>query len=432
MAAMALRLRPKYRTLPTCHYVRTYCSSSPPPPPSNEDDNNAASNKEKSSESSSGSDLFNDIKARLRQSPPPRRRPQYSSPQFTATPERPSEAVALSEIRKNLAEFRARSAPPDQPTKTTGTSPISFQAIYQSNMASKTQEANTQSATPFDAIRESLHRIAKPTTRSPLKGAQSIDPSVIGSIRARIMENGATGQSSAQQAMPKFGEESEKKEDKSPSNRAIFVRSYSLTELGEKLKALRPDGAEKKNDWFSLSELNERLIKLREAEVEASKSWGKGLGVEVLRESLTKLKNVEENKKKPSAANILLGLQAPTFRTDSSLPPKDDLVEKYFHPDNMSAAEKLKLELERVRDDFKMSESDCGSTRVQIAQLTTKIKYLSGLLHKKDKHSRKGLVDMVQRRKKLLKYLRRTDWDSYCLVLSKLGLRDNVGYKSLA
>ncbi|WKA05120.1 hypothetical protein VitviT2T_023104 [Vitis vinifera] len=47
-----------------------------------------------------------------------------------------------------------------------------------------------------------------------------------------------------------------------------------------------------------------------------------------------------------------------------------------------------------------------------------------------DKHSRKGLQAMVQRRKKLLKYLRRTDWDSYCLALSKLGLRDNPNYKN--
>lgn len=46
-----------------------------------------------------------------------------------------------------------------------------------------------------------------------------------------------------------------------------------------------------------------------------------------------------------------------------------------------------------------------------------------------DKHSRKGLQEMVQRRKKYLKYLRRTDWDSYCLVLSKLGLRDVPEYK---
>lgn len=110
-------------------------------------------------------------------------------------------------------------------------------------------------------------------------------------------------------------------------------------------------------------------------------------------------------------------------------PPKDDLVETYFHTDNLSSAEKMKIELTKVREDFKMSESDCGSARVQVAQLTTKIKHLSSALHKKDKHSRKGLFAMVQKRKKLLKYLRRTDWDSYCLVLSKLSLRDNPDYK---
>lgn len=38
---------------------------------------------------------------------------------------------------------------------------------------------------------------------------------------------------------------------------------------------------------------------------------------------------------------------------------------QYFHPDHMSSAEKMKLELKRVRDEFKMSENDCGSVRVQ-------------------------------------------------------------------
>ena len=38
---------------------------------------------------------------------------------------------------------------------------------------------------------------------------------------------------------------------------------------------------------------------------------------------------------------------------------------QYFHPDNMTSAEKMKLELKKVRDEFKMSESDCGSARVQ-------------------------------------------------------------------
>jgi len=111
-------------------------------------------------------------------------------------------------------------------------------------------------------------------------------------------------------------------------------------------------------------------------------------------------------------------------------PPKDHLIEQYFHPDNMSSAEKLKIELKKVREKFRMNEADCGSSRVQVAQLTTKINHLSQLLHKKDKHSRKGLEAMVQRRKKLLKYLRRTDWDSYCFLLSQLGLRDNPDYKT--
>jgi hypothetical protein len=38
---------------------------------------------------------------------------------------------------------------------------------------------------------------------------------------------------------------------------------------------------------------------------------------------------------------------------------------QYFHPDHMSSEEKMKLELQRVRDEFKMSENDCGSARVQ-------------------------------------------------------------------
>ena len=42
---------------------------------------------------------------------------------------------------------------------------------------------------------------------------------------------------------------------------------------------------------------------------------------------------------------------------------------QYFHPDNMSSAEKLKIELSKVREEFKMSESDCGSARVQGKEL---------------------------------------------------------------
>ncbi|XP_026421560.1 uncharacterized protein LOC113317621 [Papaver somniferum] len=66
------------------------------------------------------------------------------------------------------------------------------------------------------------------------------------------------------------------------------------------------------------------------------------------------------------------------------------LTSTYFHPDNMSSEEKIKLELKKVRDEFKISESDCGSSRVQVAQLTTKIKHLSSVLHKKDNILERG------------------------------------------
>lgn len=226
----------------------------------------------------------------------------------------------------------------------------------------------------------------------------------------------------------------EKREPVSPALKTEFVKMYSYGELGQKLKMLRPAAAtEGKKDWFSLGELNERLMKLREMEEKETDLRIGGVSFKDLRDSLVTLrKSSDESSKKSNMQRLAIigklgGQVIPDFML---LPPKDHLVEKYFHPDNMSSEEKLKLELKKVRDEFKMSESDCGSSRVQVAQLTTKIKHLSSVLHKKDKHSRKGLQEMVQRRKKLLKYLRRTDWDSYCLVLSKLGLRDNPDYKN--
>ncbi|EPS68921.1 hypothetical protein M569_05847, partial [Genlisea aurea] len=204
--------------------------------------------------------------------------------------------------------------------------------------------------------------------------------------------------------------------------RTALLGNYSYSELGNELQKLRP---EKRNgNWFSLHELNERLAKLREISKQTKKHGL--LGVGQIRETLQIMSRAEsENKRKQTMLRLdQLGLLGGTPKYLLS-PPKEQLVAKYFHPDNMSAAEKLKLELKKVRDEFKMSESDCGSARVQVAQLTTKIKYLGKVLAKKDKHSRKGLQEMVQRRKKLLKYMRRTDWDNYCLLLSKLGLRDN-------
>ena len=70
-------------------------------------------------------------------------------------------------------------------------------------------------------------------------------------------------------------------------------------------------------------------------------------------------------------------------------------------------------------------KSDTGSPEVQVALLTARINDLTGHFksHVKDHHSRRGLLRMVSRRRKLLDYLRRSDVDRYRQVIESLGLR---------
>ena len=74
---------------------------------------------------------------------------------------------------------------------------------------------------------------------------------------------------------------------------------------------------------------------------------------------------------------------------------------------------------------FRSHESDTGSARVQIAVLTERINYLTDHFrqHAKDHHSRRGLLKMVGRRRRLLEYLKRTDIDGYRKIIDELGLR---------
>ncbi|MCX7568569.1 30S ribosomal protein S15 [Tumebacillus sp. DT12] len=76
-------------------------------------------------------------------------------------------------------------------------------------------------------------------------------------------------------------------------------------------------------------------------------------------------------------------------------------------------------------ESFKVHEGDTGSPEVQIAILTNKINYLNDHLrtHKKDHHSRRGLLKMVGRRRNLLNYLRNKDVNRYRDLVAKLGLR---------
>lgn len=74
---------------------------------------------------------------------------------------------------------------------------------------------------------------------------------------------------------------------------------------------------------------------------------------------------------------------------------------------------------------FKTHESDSGSAEVQIALLTERIKYLTEhfKVHKRDHHSRRGLLRMVGQRRRLLDYLKATKVERYRTVVKELGLR---------
>jgi len=78
-----------------------------------------------------------------------------------------------------------------------------------------------------------------------------------------------------------------------------------------------------------------------------------------------------------------------------------------------------------IIESYKMHEKDTGSSFVQIALLTERINQLSKHFeqHKKDHHSRQGLLKMVSTRRRLLSYLKKNDTKKYEEILSKLGLR---------
>tara|TARA_Y100000768_G_scaffold7390_1_gene5116 strand:- start:10 stop:258 length:249 start_codon:yes stop_codon:yes gene_type:complete len=81
--------------------------------------------------------------------------------------------------------------------------------------------------------------------------------------------------------------------------------------------------------------------------------------------------------------------------------------------------------MKKKSKELAIHDKDTGSSEVQIAQLTDKIENLSKHIkqYKKDKHSSVGLLKAVNRRKKLLDYLKKNKLDSYKNVLSKLNLR---------
>jgi len=84
----------------------------------------------------------------------------------------------------------------------------------------------------------------------------------------------------------------------------------------------------------------------------------------------------------------------------------------------------LPIKMETI-EEYRLHDSDTGSPEVQIALLTKRINHLTEHLraHKKDHHTRRGLLMLVGRRRRLLNYLREQDIERYRAVRDKLGLR---------
>ena len=85
----------------------------------------------------------------------------------------------------------------------------------------------------------------------------------------------------------------------------------------------------------------------------------------------------------------------------------------------------MSIDTQTIIKEYQKDASDTGSAGVQIALLTARIRHLTEHFktHKKDHHSRRGLLKLVSQRKKLLSYVKSNDITSYAKLISRLGLR---------
>jgi len=85
----------------------------------------------------------------------------------------------------------------------------------------------------------------------------------------------------------------------------------------------------------------------------------------------------------------------------------------------------MSIDTSKVIEEHKRGDNDTGSPEVQVALLTARIEHLQDHFktHKKDHHSRRGLLMMVNQRRSLLDYLHRKDAERYKALIQKLGLR---------
>ena len=94
-------------------------------------------------------------------------------------------------------------------------------------------------------------------------------------------------------------------------------------------------------------------------------------------------------------------------------------------------ADRLSISKERVAEliaEFGKTPNDSGSVEVQVAILTDRIRNLTEHLkvHKKDNHTRRGLMKLIGKRRGLLKYIKNRNIEEYRTLIKRLGIRDNI------
>lgn len=85
----------------------------------------------------------------------------------------------------------------------------------------------------------------------------------------------------------------------------------------------------------------------------------------------------------------------------------------------------MSIDTQAIIKEYQKDPTDTGSVDVQVALLTARIRHLTEHFktHKKDHHSRRGLLRLVSQRKKLLAYIKNNDLSAYANLISRLGLR---------
>ncbi|KAK9922996.1 hypothetical protein M0R45_031432 [Rubus argutus] len=376
---MAVQLRPKHRILTNPSLFHLFSTSSSDP-----SDASDPTEPNPQSHSSSVSDYFSHVshvRASLKQQSPQQqqqRRPIAQNPSFNTAHSWPSKVAACQEFHQNLLEFRPRSV---------GSNPTeSNSAPWQrsSTAPNPSQHQQISLAEVFNKDAKSM-KIKLQTIRENLKLIEANANEQNESLSLSSLGMKANNVFGRPGALPRLFDKELNEKNAQNALKTEFVRIYSFEELGEKLKKLRPEA--KVGSWFTLRELSERLIKLREMDHNETVPSLGGTLFEDIRNSLVNFAVSEEEKKRKKTSDL--------GATPYYLPkrPKEVLVEKAsitvlltlcitvtFHKIHKVKLQKfpyantcnyvcniiqplrlLKAELGRVRDEFKISESDCGS-----------------------------------------------------------------------